>query len=243
MHEGHRQRMKEKFLNGNEKAFAPHELLEMLLFYAIPRCNTNEIAHELLDKFGSLRNVMEADYDDLKSVKGIGEHAAFLIKFIPGFLKIYSQEAGKDIHRFDKISVAREFGISMLLGYPEENVFALLLNNQLRKIGFINLNQGFINSVSINLASLYSNCFSKKVSAVILYHNHPSGLATPSREDIDLTYLLESKLADVNIYLLEHFVISDYACTPILMRQKDGLRLACSRFGISSKKVENFYLS
>ena len=142
MHEGHRSRMREKYLKGGEEGLLDHELLEILLFYCIPRSNTNEIAHELLKKFGTLDGVAKADYYALQSVHGIGENAALFLNLLGTFNRKCAQSTVKDTKRFNHISVAREFGEAMLRGYPNEQLWALLLDNRLKKIDFVRLNEG-----------------------------------------------------------------------------------------------------
>lgn len=237
MHEGHRQRMRDKFLKGGVSAFLPHEFLEMLLFYAIPRCNTNEIAHELIDRFGSFRGVLDASLEELKSVKGIGENAAIFLKILSSANSFYFQEEQDKVERFDSLSAARDFGISRFVGATNEDIYALLLDNQLRKIDCIHLNKGTVNHVAFDLAELYLNCLTRGVSAVILYHNHPRGLAVPSQEDLEVTYQLQGKLSDINVCLLEHFVVSDFSCMPIL---RSGNRTA-PRGGIERSALDHFY--
>ncbi len=241
MHEGHRQRMREKFLKQGEDAFLPHEFLEMVLFYAIPRCNTNEIAHELMGRFGSFCGVLDAEFEELKEVKGIGENAAILIKMLVAANKLYFQEPQDKVQRFDKLSVARDFGVSRFVGTATEDIYALLLDNQLRKIDCIRLSCGTVNHVAFDLAELYRNCLLRKVSAVILYHNHPHGLAVPSREDVEVTYQIQGKLSDVNICLLEHFVIAELSCYPILCGKNGVSSPAIPRGGIDRKTLDRFY--
>lgn len=241
MHEGHRQRMRDKFKMQGGEGFLPHELLEMILFYAIPRCNTNEMAHMLIDRFGSFRGVLEADVSELMEVKGIGENAATLLKLFPVALRLYFQEPQSKVQRFDKLSVAREFGVAQFVGNVNEDLYALLLDNQLRKIDCIHLCRGTTNHVGFDLTELYRQCLTRRVSAVILYHNHPRGLSVPSREDVEITYQIQGKLSDVNICLLEHFVISDFFCTPILCAQSGVVTPAIPRGGLDRKALEHFY--
>lgn len=241
MHEGHRERMREKYLKNGAQAFLPHEILEMLLFFAIPRVNTNEIAHELLSKFKSVQGILDADLQELKSVKGIGDQVAMLLSLVSEVRRLSLQPSQKDIRRFDKLSVARDFGIEMLRGHNKEQLCALLLDNQLKKVDFVYLTQGAVNHVPFDLVELYGYCLRPSVSAVILYHNHPNGLAVPSREDINLTYQIESKLADINRCLLEHFVVSDHACMPILYAQGVSFQHLLSKPNLERQTVEDFY--
>ena len=241
MHEGHRSRMRERFLKTEGEGFSPHELLEMLLFFVIPRSDTNPIARELMEQFGSLAGIRAADYYALQSVDGIGEKAALLIKLIEAYNIACLQEPQKDTVRFHKISVAREFGVAMLRSYAEERLCALLLDNRLRKVDFITLKRGTINHVPFDLTELYRCCIGRSVSAVVLYHNHPDGMASPSRDDINLTYQIESKLVDVNVCLLEHFIVSPRACTGILYGQGGAMGNAAARGNLERSTLEAFY--
>ena len=240
MHEGHRQRMRDKFLSQGGDAFLPHEFLEMLLFYAIPRCNTNEIAHELIDKFGSFRGVLDAEPDELKDIKGIGNQAANFIKALSEVPRFYFQEPKKGVQRFDKLSAAREFGVSQLIGKAYEDIYALLLDNRLRKLDCICLGRGAVNHVSFDLGMLYRACFFRKAAAVILYHNHPNGHAYPSREDMEVTYQIQGKLSDIDVCLLEHFIISDFSSVPLLSLE-GGYTPSIPRGGIDRKTLDTFY--
>lgn len=242
MHEGHRQRMREKFLKQGGDAFLPHEFLELLLFYVIPRCNTNEIAHELMNRFGSFRGVVDAEREELAQIKGIGDNASIFMKILSAFPHFYFQEPQEKVWRFDKLSLAREFGITQFVGAPNEEIYALLLDNQLRKIDCVPLGRGAVNHVSFDLAELYRQCLLRKVSGVILYHNHPGGGTTsPSLEDMEITYQIQGKLSDVNICLLEHFIVSDFSAYPILCGGKGVTTPAIPRGDISRKTLERFY--
>jgi len=241
MHEGHRGRMREKYLKGGEEGLLDHELLEILLFYCIPRSNTNEIAHELLKKFGTLDGVANADYYALQTVHGIGENAALFLNLLGTFNRKCAQSTVRDTKSFHHISVAREFGEAMLRGYPNEQLWALLLDNRLKKIDFVRVNEGTVNHVSFDLEEFYLSCLGRSVSAIILYHNHPKGLAIPSREDLNLTYQIENKLLDVGIHLLEHFVVSDRSCVPMLYTQGAAVRSACGN-KLDKQTLESFYM-
>lgn len=239
MHEGHRSRMREKYLKGGEEGILDHELLEMLLFYCFPRCNTNEIAHDLIETFGTIEGVVNADPYALQTVRGVGENAALFLNLLGTFYRRCLQCQVKDTMKFNRISVAREFGESMLRGYPNEQVWMLLLDNQLKKIDFVRLTEGTVNHVPFDIGEIFRYCISRQASAVILYHNHPNGLAVPSRDDLALTYQLEAKLAELGVYLLEHFVVSDRSCVPMLSTQGATIRSAGHK--LEKQTIETFY--
>ena len=241
MHEGHRKRMRDKFLKQGGDAFLTHEILEMVLFYALPRCNTNEIAHALIDKFGSFRGVLDAEMEELTEVKGIGDSAAMLIQLLSVTNRLYFQEPQDKVQRFETLSAAREFGISRFIGMPHEDIYALLLDNQLRKIECIRLGRGAVNHVPFDLTELYRHCLARKASAIILYHNHPRGFTTPSREDVEITYQIQGKLSDINVCLLEHFIISDFSSYPILCGKSGVAVPAIPKGGIDRSTLNRFY--
>ena len=240
MHEGHRDRMRKKLLD-TKVLLPPHEMLEILLFYAIPRCNTNEIAHTLIDTFGSISGVFAADINQLMQVKGIGENAAFLIKFIPVLLKSYMWNGSVDGLIMNKMSLACKFGVSLFFGSQVEEIHAVYLDNKLKVVHYEELGIGSSNSVTLEKANFFKNCFLHSTSAVILFHNHPNGYAEPSVHDIELTYELQASLANINIFLIDHFVVSDREAVPILKQRKLLNQYGfCSNF-MTQEKLDYFY--
>lgn len=205
-HEGHRERLRKKFLTFGIQALAEHEVLEMLLFYVHARCNTNGIAHALLDKFGSIRGVMNADYEELQQIKGIGEKGATLLKLLPGILQLYETEELRADCLMDPVLRCRYF-CGHLAYEKQEVVLLACLNSRYQVVRCVEIGRGEPDHVQIDnqqllRAILFSNC-----TCAILAHNHPMGIAAASFEDINVTSRVSDLLRSVNVLLLDHVIV------------------------------------
>lgn len=225
-HNGHRHRLKKRFLESLGSDFYDHELVELLLFYAIPRRNTNEIAHRLVERFGSLNKMAEASVDELKNVDGVGESSAFLIKMILTFAKRYIEERNKTIKRVTRIDDAVHLANSNILGARDEMLYAVTLDNSLNVIDMTIVAVGAIDEVKPIVRTVLEVCVVKRATAVLLCHNHPRSGVEPSSADIDFTRLLERELAMVGIHLVEHIITDGIGYNPILkdIRAVDEIR-------------------
>ncbi len=208
-HAGHRLKLKKRFLKEGLENFEEHNILELILFFAIPRRDTNEIAHELLNRFGSFSRVFEASVEELCKVDGIGEHAAHLIKTYPAVAKRYyldrfkSHKSLPDYHRLGQDLVLR-FG-----GVDNEQVYALFYDNSLGFRGQELLHEGDINSVSFSFRKLCDAAMKHNASYLILAHNHPHGLPIASSEDLNTTSRVQDFLNQMNVVLIDHFIIGE----------------------------------
>lgn len=208
VHEGHRVRLKNKFLQNGFDGFEHHNILELLLFYSIPRKDTNEIAHELLNHFGSLKNVFNAEFKDLIAVKGISENSATLIKMIPKIAQEYMNDSLKEGNIFDSASKIGRYFVNKYLGEKTEIVYAMLLSNNFELISVVKIHEGSVNSAQIHARKIVDAVIKHNASMVVLAHNHPNGTVCPSHEDINTTADLMSLLKTLDINLIEHFVIA-----------------------------------
>ena len=215
-HDGHRQRLKNRFLSSSLEGFEPHQILELLLFFAIPRQDTNEIAHALIDKFGSLSGVFDASFDDLIKVTGIKENAATLIKLIPQISRAYMVDSVPPEKIFDHADKIGRFFVSKYIGETNEVVYAMFLNNAFEHLGTMKIHEGSINSASINTRAILEKAIACKATTVVLAHNHPSGLPFPSMEDMDTTIALHSTLESIGIGLIEHFLVVGDKYIPLI---------------------------
>ena len=241
MHEGHRGRMRKKIMEMGADALEPHELLEVYLYSSISRRNTNDIAHALIDKFGSLAGVLDADIHELMEVEGIGEISAQQIKLLSAMFRAYGMANLDGRQKFNTLRAAGEFGIALFRGKTVECAYAMLLDNSLRKIDCVKIAEGSVNSASLDLRTLYKEIINKNASAVILYHNHYGGLSVPSGEDISLTHQLEQNLYQINTVLIEHIVVADNNFSPIISMQKGKLRYFIPGSPINSRTMDKFY--
>ena len=209
VHDGHRNRLKNRFLNEGLTNFEDHNVLELLLFYSIPRSDTNEIAHELLNKFGSLHGVFEAGMEDLMSVNGISRHSAVLIKMIPELFVVYGRDKVRDIQKINSSDDAKQFFIPRFYGKVREEVQLVLLDDKMNIIKWVKIYEGSVNSANVPIRKIVEIAIENRATNVIIAHNHPTGLILPSKDDLRATAKVREALALVDVKLLDHVIVSD----------------------------------
>ena len=209
LHDGHRNRLKNRFLNEGLTNFEDHNVLELLLFYSIPRSDTNEIAHELLNKFGSLHGVFEAGMEDLMSVNGISRHSAVLIKTIPELFVVYGRDKVRDIQKINSSDDAKQFFIPRFYGKVREEVQLVLLDDKMNIIKWVKIYEGSVNSANVPIRKIVEIAIENRATNVIIAHNHPTGLILPSKDDLRATAKVREALALVDVKLLDHVIVSD----------------------------------
>lgn len=209
VHEGHRGRLKERFLEQGIDSFEAHNILELLLFYSIPRRDTNEIAHDLLKNFGTLKGVFDADFNDLIKIDGIKENSATLIKLIPAIARAYATDKYSSNFIFDTAEKIGEFFLDKYVGEKNEIIYLLLLNNRYEMLDIVKLHEGSVNSALISPRKIIDLVVKYNASMIVLAHNHPDGNAYPSMDDIETTADLMSTFDSVDVRLLEHYVVSN----------------------------------
>lgn len=208
VHDGHRSRMKERFRGHGLENFNDINALELLLFYAAPRCDTNGMAHALLEKFGSLSAVLEANEQALLSVPGIGENAVTLLRLIPAFSRRYLLDKTPSNEPVDSAAAAGRYFIPRFMYETEEVVYALLLDARKRPIQCMAVSRGTVDAAEINARKLAEIALQYRASAVILAHNHRSGVALPSVEDETSTARLSRALDLLGVELSDHIIVA-----------------------------------
>ena len=208
VHDGHREKMRGRFLETGLDAFAEHEALELLLFYAIPRKDTNPIAHALMERYGTLDAVLSAPVEDLMRVEGIGESAAVLLKLVPKVMQKARLTANKEtiLNSTDK---AGAFLLERFRGEKNEVIYQLCLDRKGKLLSCRRLNEGGADSTELNIRRLVENALLVSASAVIISHNHPSGIALPSTEDYATTEKVQSALRMIGVELVDHIIVAD----------------------------------
>ncbi len=219
-HSGHRDRLRRRFISEGADSFEPHQLLEMLLFYAVPRKDTNPLAHRLIDEFGSLRNVLDAPLDALTSA-GLTQNAAVLIKTLPAFCRAYASGGFDGVKKFSDRKEIALFLCSRFTACSNERFAALLMDNSYRMMKFTFLGEGGPGEVDADLRSLVAACVNCSATTAVIAHNHPKGSVRPSSADISVTRDVKNLLGAIGVKLIDHVVVSgeDYC----LMSQLDGL--------------------
>lgn len=207
VHDGHRARIKSRFKEAGGNAFDDHNLLELLLFYAVPRRDTNELAHELINRFGSYSAVLEASVDELMTVDGIGESAAVLIKLVPEMNKRYFYRNNADIASINSTGDAGKYFITKYAYETVEIAYAMFLDSKNRIISCREISRGVVNGTNISIRAIAEQALSCKSTSVIIAHNHPDGIAIPSAEDELTTQKIKLALSTVGIRLADHIIV------------------------------------
>ena len=220
----HRSRLRKRFLTQGLNGFEAHNVLELLLFYSIPRQDTNPLAHRLIERFGSLSRVFDAPYEELLSVEGIGENSATLIKMIPHLARRYITDSEKSTAPYDTAKKLGEFFVGRFIGETVEVVLLAMLDYKYGMIDCIELHRGSVNSSYLNSRLIIEQMFSKRAALAVLAHNHPYGMAIPSQDDIHTTRMIKQSLSVVDVCLLEHFVVADNRFMPIMVSPSGELR-------------------
>ena len=205
MHAGHRERMRKKFLSGAR--FADHEMLEMLLSFSIPRRNTNDIAHRLLEEFDNLDGVFLADYEQLIAVRGIGPKSAFLLKLL-GRLRGLERSADEGGIYLDSPEKMGAYAIELFSGTDREAVYAVLMTSSLRVTDCVCLSGGGYSDAEVDALRLLSSPWLLRSAAVAILHNHPDGLPHASEEDREFAARISELLAMSDIAVIENLVVS-----------------------------------
>jgi DNA repair protein RadC len=210
IHDGHRQRLKDRFMEQGLDSFTEVQAVEMMLFYCIPRQDTNEIAHRLLERFGSFAQILDADPEELRSVQGIGENAATFLKLFPAVTRYYEIDkaklSGKPLLTTDACG---EYLIPYFRGRCNETVFLLCVDAKGKAICCRMVGEGGINSAGVPIRRIVEIALAAKATSVVLAHNHPSGIALPSAEDVATTKRVAIALQAVDVVLADHLVIAD----------------------------------
>ena len=209
MHEDHRQRLRAHFRAVGLESFESHNVLELLLFYSIPRRDTNEIAHNLIDHFGSLVNVLDAAPEELSKVEGVGEASATLISFTAQLARRYLAEQSVEKTSFRSSQEFQRFVASKFLGQKNEIAYLFCMDNGLRLLHQCQVSLGTKYSVSLDNRTLLETAFHHNATKVVLAHNHPNGLCAPSSNDVQLTEAAAKLYREVNIQLLDHLIVAD----------------------------------
>lgn len=209
IHDGHRERMRNRFLEHGLDNFTEHEILELLLFYAIPRVDVNPLAHHLINTFGSLAGVLDTEPIDLCKVKGIGSNAAALLHMMPQLFQRYQVSRTAEKLVFDTAEKAAEYFIRYYTGKTYEQAAAVLLDNKCRVLNICEIGKGTISSVEIDTRTLIKRAVQYDATSVILAHNHPKGVCRASRVDIRLTSRVRELLAAIQVKLADHIVVSE----------------------------------
>ena len=209
VHKNHRERMRKKYLKVGLDKLEPHEVLEMLLYYVFPRQDTNPIAHNLINTFGSFHGVLEADVEDLMQVDGIGPAAAIFIKLFPDVRRFYETDRQKNRKSFNNLDEIGDYLLPGFMGRKNEIVMMLTLNHRNEPISTHFITEGRLNAVAIDIKKIVIVASRDNAAKIVIAHNHPGGLAGPSRADVNTTMEIKKVVQILGMELLDHFVYAD----------------------------------
>lgn len=213
LHKGHRTRLRERFLKEGLEGFQDHQVLELLLFYALPRKDTNEIAHGLIRRFGSLSAVLEASPADLARAEGMGEGAGVFLSLMPPLTRRYLHErATRDNPRLNDPVKLEAYLIPLMAGRTEEVFYLICLDNACRVIYPEMIGQGDIGAIAISVRQVVEAAIRHRASFVVLTHNHPSGRCAPTVRDMELTRIIVQALGPLDIQVLDHMIVAGETC-------------------------------
>lgn len=208
LHKKHRQRVKDRFLSEGLDSFNEHNILEFLLFYSIPRIDTNEIAHNLINTFGGLSEVFDAPIEELVKLPHISEHTATLIKLVPALSRAYMLDKQKYKQVFDTPKKLGEYFVNRFIGTTNEVLYLLLLDSSLKEIICTKISEGSVTASNLNVRTVVDKVVKHNACSVIIAHNHPRGLALPSTDDLMLTSKLKSVLKSIDVRLIDHIIVA-----------------------------------
>ena len=209
VHENHRQRVKSRYETYGIDVFDEHQALELLLFYCVPRRDTNVIAHNLINRFGAFGKVLDAPIKELEKVDGVGHNVALFLKMLKDAYRYYRIHSNDDDVFLHDINACGGYLVNYFIGLDVEAVFMLGLDAKRKVLCCKEVGRGNVNSTAVSIRKIVEIALAETVTSVILAHNHPSGLAVPSEEDIRTTYKIERALKAVDVVLADHIVVCE----------------------------------
>jgi len=208
-HEGHRQRMRERFLATGLDGFADHEVLELLLFYAIPRRDTNPLAHRLIENFGSLHAVLDTPAEQLECVEGMGANAAALLSLFSQTARRLDKSRIAEREKLNNRAAAKRHCQKLFRGLREEHFYAVCLNGQLQVLGDALISRGTLNEVQAYPRHVAEVLLRHNAHTVMFCHNHPGGSVVPSAQDMQVTQILGDLCANLGVVMADHLIVTD----------------------------------
>ncbi|MBQ7033909.1 MAG: DNA repair protein RadC [Clostridia bacterium] len=209
MHEGHRDRMREKYLKNGMDALLSHEVLELLLFYSQPRVNTNETAHRLLDTFHSLNGVLDADPDLLCKVQGVGRSSAVFLHLLKDVVNLYNRGKLDPKASLPTAMDAGNYVLRLVGDQTTEGFYVFCLDPMGQLLSYKKIAEGSAYRVYIDIRLVVEYALRHDAFAVILAHNHPKGVIEPSEEDLHLTRRIQDAFAPLSISVKDHIIFGN----------------------------------
>ena len=229
-HAGHRKRLRSKYRKHGLSSFHEHEVLEFLLSFVIARRDTNELSHQLIEKFGSVSNVIDAPYDALIECKGVSEVVATFLKFLPDFMDQYMRSRHKDKIVIQKSAEAKCIIEPLLMNMGREHIIIIMIDGSDNYMGYEIIDSGERDYISVGFDEIIRAINKYGAKNIVIAHNHPSGSIDPSCADISYTKRLYMRLRAMGIELLDHLIYARNNPTPYSFNDCDeynDFRLDC----------------
>lgn len=218
VHDGHRDRMREKFIKDGIDAFLDHEILEFLLFGVFANGNQNPLGHALIKKFGTLKNVFSASIDELVKVDGIGKNSAVFIKFISQLSNRISRSAVDGNALLATEEETGRYCMSLLKGLSEERFIIICVDSERRVLSWHEISKGVTSATVVEIRKIVEIAMAKDASGIILAHNHPGDNTNPSVADMSVTNRVIRVLEELNIAVIDHIICNDETFTSMEQR-------------------------
>ena len=206
---GHRQRLKKRYSQSGIDTLHDYEVLELLLFYAIPRRDTKALAKDVIKRFGSLKKLMDADPKEIEALPGVGAQTALLIRLVRDLGALYLREKATETAQISSTKALLDYCMASMGGLKDERFNVIYLNAQNRIIKTEVIQEGIVNQAVVYPRKILEKALQHKASAVILVHNHPSGNITPSEADIRLTRTLQDTARVLDILIHDHIIVGE----------------------------------
>ncbi len=207
-HKGHRSRMRLRYLQGGFDNFADHEILEMVLYYCYPQKDTNPLAHRLLEYFGSMSAIMEAPVDSLIDA-GLSENAAVFLRMIPDLSRVYLDDRNNNKNKIIDLDRIGDYFLSKYIGRHDEHVMLLLMDAKGKEVYCGVVAVGTASGSDVPIRKIVDLSMRYNATNAVIAHNHPSGVALPSKADLNTTATLAEMLSYIGVQLVDHIIISD----------------------------------
>jgi DNA repair protein RadC len=208
-HLGHRERLKDRFERAGIAGLQDYEVLELLLFYALPRKDVKPLAKDLIRRFGSLKGVLDAGHESLVGVPGIGRHAALLFRLVRDLGSLYLQKRAEEKEQISSTKELIDYCLSSMGGLKDEHFAVIYLNARNKIIKVETIQEGIVNQAVVYPRKVLEKALKHKASAIILVHNHPSGHVCPSDADIRLTRVLQDAARVMDIVQHDHLIVGE----------------------------------
>lgn len=213
---GHRERVKQKFLNTKFDNWSDYEILEFALFFALPQKDTKPIAKKLIEKFGSLKNILHADFDELnkafEKIKGVSKHTVLFLYFLKYFSIKYSEFKVKEKEKLSSPQEVVVFLKNLMDFCDKEKMYAVFLNASNGVLDYKIISEGTVGRSAVYPGQIAKWALILNARSVIVSHNHPGGVCKPSQNDIMATQAIQKALKTIEVELLDHIIVtgSDY---------------------------------